>query len=222
MFVPFVLRFEGRRPQARELVLLATMTALAVAGRRGVLLAAAVQARVRDRDPHGRGLHAGGGLRHRCCGWPDLELFLPGRGRGRRGRCSVSARGLLGGVLFSGRKVAARALLLYGFLGTHRLWCAARHGEHARNTTPCPRGSCGWRPARRDLCSTLIHAGATAVFLLLLCKPLLSKLARVKEKVRPSGMKNLRIRSDAEIFIALPAARADGCHQRRRGVCRCL
>ena len=33
MFVPFVLRFEGRRPQARELVLLATMTALAVAGR---------------------------------------------------------------------------------------------------------------------------------------------------------------------------------------------
>ena len=25
MFVPFVLRFEGRRPQARELVLLATM-----------------------------------------------------------------------------------------------------------------------------------------------------------------------------------------------------
>ena len=30
MFVPFVLRFEGRRPQARELVLLATMTALAV------------------------------------------------------------------------------------------------------------------------------------------------------------------------------------------------
>ena len=33
MFVPFVLRFEGRRPQARELVLLSTMTALAVAGR---------------------------------------------------------------------------------------------------------------------------------------------------------------------------------------------
>lgn len=33
MFVPFVLRFEGRRPHARELVLLATMTALAVAGR---------------------------------------------------------------------------------------------------------------------------------------------------------------------------------------------
>ena len=33
MFVPFALRFEGRRPQARELVLLATMTALAVAGR---------------------------------------------------------------------------------------------------------------------------------------------------------------------------------------------
>ena len=30
MFVPFVLRFEGRRPQARELVLLSTMTALAV------------------------------------------------------------------------------------------------------------------------------------------------------------------------------------------------
>ena len=33
MFVPFVLRFEGRRLQARELVLLSTMTALAVAGR---------------------------------------------------------------------------------------------------------------------------------------------------------------------------------------------
>ena len=33
MFVPFVLRFEGRRPQARELVLLAVLSALCVAGR---------------------------------------------------------------------------------------------------------------------------------------------------------------------------------------------
>lgn len=65
MFVPFVLRFEGRRPQARELVLLSTMTALAVAGRAAFYWLPQCKPVWRDRDPHGGGFHAGGGLRHR-------------------------------------------------------------------------------------------------------------------------------------------------------------
>lgn len=182
MFVPFVLRFEGRRPQARELVLLSTMTALAVAGRAAFLLAAAVQARVRDRDPHGGGLHAGGGLRHRRGGGADLELFLRSgtvdtvadarlracglcRRRavfGAQGApCAASDLRLLSVFVLYGVLLDTASMLMYNAAPSWQLWLAT-----------CASG----------VVFNLIHACSTALFLLVLYKPLLSKLARVKEK----------------------------------------
>ena len=58
LLIPFFLAFEGRRPQARELVVLAVMCALAVAGR------VAIQLQGNFRHYHDRG----------DCLWPGIGL----------------------------------------------------------------------------------------------------------------------------------------------------
>lgn len=89
MFVPFVLRFEGRRPQARELVLLSTMTALAVAGRAAFywlpqckpVCAIVILTAVAFTPEAGFVTGAAAGL---------ISNFSSVRDRGHRGRCSAS------------------------------------------------------------------------------------------------------------------------------------
>ena len=139
MFVPFVLRFEGRRPQARELVLLATMTALAVAGRAAFywlpqckpVCAIVILTAVAFTPEAGFVTGAAAGL---------ISNFFFGQGPWTPWQMlGFGLVGFLGGVLFAGRKVrlpppqgapcAAAALRL--FLGAHRLRRAARYGEHA-------------------------------------------------------------------------------------------
>ena len=139
MFVPFVLRFEGRRPQARELVLLATMTALAVAGRAAFywlpqckpVCAIVILTAVAFTPEAGFVTGAAAGL---------ISNFFFGQGPWTPWQMlGFGLVGFLGGVLFSGRKVQLVPLLLYGFFSV---------------LIVCPRGSCGWRPARRGSCST--------------------------------------------------------------------
>lgn len=60
--VPFFVGFERRRPQARELVMLAVMCALAVTARAGVHLATGLQAHGGHRDDRGHRLRTLVGL----------------------------------------------------------------------------------------------------------------------------------------------------------------
>ena len=159
MFVPFVLRFEGRRPQARELVLLATMTALAVAGRAAFywlpqckpVCAIVILTAVAFTPEAGFVTGAAAGL---------ISNFFFGQGPWTPWQMlGFGLVGFLGGVLFAGRKVRLVPLLLYGVFSvafarssSSTACCSIRRACSC--TTPCPRGSCGWRPARRDLCST--------------------------------------------------------------------
>ena len=120
MFVPFVLRFEGRRPQARELVLLATMTALAVAGRAAFywlpqckpVCAIVILTAVAFTPEAGFVTGAAAGL---------ISNFFFGQGPWTPWQRSVCRA--------EGTARAAAALRL--FLGAHRLRRAARYGEHA-------------------------------------------------------------------------------------------
>ena len=57
--LPFFLIFEGRKPQARELVLIAVLVALNVAGRAVFFMLPRVQAGRCNDDPCGRGLWRG-------------------------------------------------------------------------------------------------------------------------------------------------------------------
>ncbi|MFR6426496.1 MAG: hypothetical protein ACLUNO_14010 [Oscillospiraceae bacterium] len=155
MFVPFVLRFEGRRPQARELVLLATMTALAVAGRAAFYWLPQCKPVCAIVILTAGGLHAGGGLRHRRGGWPDLELLLRAGTVDAVADARFRARGLSRRRAVCRAEGAARAAAaLRLFLGAHRSMACCSTRRACSCTTPCLRGSCGWRPARRGSCST--------------------------------------------------------------------
>lgn len=122
MFVPFALRFEGRRPQARELVLLATMTALAVAGRAAFYWLPQCKPSARfelsrrwpSRRRPGFVTGAAAGL---------ISNFFFGQGPWTPWQMlGFGLVGFVGGVLFSGRRVRLVPLLIYGFLSVFVLY----------------------------------------------------------------------------------------------------
>ena len=90
--------------------------------------------------------------------------------------------GFLGGVLFSGRKVQLVPLLLYGFFSVLIVYGVLLDTASMLMYNAVPSWQLWLATCASGFVFNLIHAGATAVFLLLLYKPLLSKLARVKEK----------------------------------------
>ena len=182
MFVPIVLRFEGRRPQARELVLLATMTALAVAGRAAFywlpqckpVCAIVILTAVAFTPEAGFVTGAAAGL---------ISNFFFGQGPWTPWQMlGFGLVGFLGGVLFSGRKVQLVPLLLYGFFSVLIVYGVLLDTASMLMYNAVPSWQLWLATCASGFVFNLIHAGATAVFLLLLYKPLLSKLARVKEK----------------------------------------
>ena len=90
--------------------------------------------------------------------------------------------GFVGGVLFSGRRVRLVPLLLYGFLSVFVLYGVLLDTASMLMYNAAPSWQLWLATCASGVVFNLIHAGSTAVFLLVLYKPLLSKLARVKEK----------------------------------------
>ena len=90
--------------------------------------------------------------------------------------------GFLGGVLFAGRKVRLVPLLLYGFFSVLIVYGVLLDTASMLMYNAVPSWQLWLATCASGFVFNLIHAGATAVFLLLLYQPLLRKLARVKEK----------------------------------------
>ena len=90
--------------------------------------------------------------------------------------------GFVGGVLFSGRRVRLVPLLLYGFLSVFVLYGVLLDTASMLMYNAAPSWQLWLATCASGVVFNLIHACSTAVFLLVLYKPLLSKLARVKEK----------------------------------------
>ena len=182
MFVPFVLRFEGRRPQARELVLLATMTALAVAGRAAFywlpqckpVCAIVILTAVAFTPEAGFVTGAAAGL---------ISNFFFGQGPWTPWQMlGFGLVGFVGGVLFSGRRVRLVPLLIYGFLSVFVLYGVLLDTASMLMYNAAP----SWQLWLATCASGVVfkhnNSCSTAGFLVVLYKPLLSKLARVKEK----------------------------------------
>lgn len=182
MFVPFVLRFEDRRPQARELVLLSTMTALAVAGRAAFywlpqckpVCAIVILTAVAFTPEAGFVTGAAAGL---------ISNFFFGQGPWTPWQMlGFGLVGFVGGVLFSGRRARLVPLLIYGFLSVFVLYGVLVDTASMLMYHAAPSWQLWLATCASGVVFNLIHACSTAVFLLVLYKPLLSKLARVKEK----------------------------------------
>ena len=182
MFVPFVLRLEGRRLQARERVLLSTMTALAVAGRAAFywlpqckpVCAIVILTAVAFTPEAGFVTGAAAGL---------ISNFFFGQGPWTPWQMlGFGLVGFLGGVLFSGRRVRLVPLLVFGLLSVVVLFGVLRDTARMLMYNAAPSWQLWLATCASGVVFNLIHACSTAVFLLVLYKPLLSKLARVKEK----------------------------------------
>ena len=180
--LPFFTRFERKRPQVFEIVLLAVMTALAVAGRAAfywapqfkpvcaivILTAAAFNAEAGFITGAASGL-----ISNMFFGqgpWTPWQML------------GFGLVGFLGGLLFYNREVKTVPLIAYGFLSVLVIYGVlldtASLLMYSQSVT--------WNALLAVYASgfpfNLIHGAGTAVFLLLLKKPVLSKLRRIKIK----------------------------------------
>ena len=182
MFVPYVVRLEGGRRQERELVLLAPVTALAVAGRAAFywlpqckpVCAIVILTAVAFTPEAGFVTGAAAGL---------ISNFFFGQGPWTPWQMlGFGLVGFVGGVLFSGRRVRLVPLLLYGFLSVFVLYGVLLDTASMLMYNAAPSWQLWLATCASGVVFNLIHACSTAVFLLVLYKPLLSKLGRLKEK----------------------------------------
>lgn len=184
MFVPFVLRFEGRRPQARELVLLATMTALAVAGRAAFywlpqckpVCAIVILTAVAFTPEAGFVTGAAAGL---------ISNFFFGQGPWTPWQMlGMGLCGFLAGLVFrrGGLPRKREALCAYGAVSAFLVYGILLNAYSALLAT----GALTWQ-SLAVYCSSgfamdAVQAISTVIFLWFFTEPMLDKLERVKIK----------------------------------------
>ena len=183
--VPFAFRFERRKPMARELVVLAVMVAIGVAGRAAFYMlpqfkpvaAIVIIAGIAFGAESGYIVGAMTGF---------LSNFIFGQGPWTPWQMAAfGIVGLLAGLLFhkkDGELPKLLQLCIFGFIVTFAVYgfivdCS---------TLFTSAQEISWESLLAILASgvlfNLIHGAATVVFLLVLAKPMLKKLNRIRVK----------------------------------------
>ncbi|MDR3314769.1 MAG: ATP-binding cassette domain-containing protein [Oscillospiraceae bacterium] len=182
--LPFALLFEKRKPQARELVILAVLTALAVAGRTAFFMlpqfkpvvALVIIAGVAFGGESGFLVGALTGLVSNLFfgqgPWTPWQMFAFG------------SIGFLAGVLFKkGRLPRGRILLCaFGGLATFLIYGGLLNSSQVWMYQAQPTPMMFIAASVQGLPFDLIHALGTVVFLAVLAQPMLQKLNRIKVK----------------------------------------
>lgn len=184
VLVLFGLSFEGRKPQARELVLLSSLCALGVIGRAAFVMLPQCKPVTALTILTGTSLGKEAGFLVGAATMLVSNLLF---GQGPWTPWQMFAMGLIGflaGILFRNGRLRRSPLRLgvFGFLAALILYggvmnaAAALMWVHTLNLelllSYCFTG----------LPMDLVHAGTTAVFLLLLTDPILEKLQRIQTK----------------------------------------
>lgn len=180
--LPFFARFEGRRPQVKEIVLLAVMTALAVAGRAAFywlpqfkpVCAVVILTAVAFNAEAGFITGAAAGL--------VSNMFF---GQGPWTPWQMLGFGLvgyIGGLLFYGKEPKMLPLVLYGFFSVLIIYgllldtgSLLMYSQQPTLQELAAMYVSGFAP-------NLVHAFGTAVFLAALKNSVLLKLRRIKTK----------------------------------------
>ena len=182
--VPFALVFESRKPQARELVIIATLCAIAVAGRTAFFMlpqfkpvvALVIVAGVAFGGEAGFLVGAMTALVSNFFfsqgPWTPWQMFAFG------------IIGFLAGVLF--RKGLLRrnnaALCVFGALATLAIYGGIMDTAQVFIYQTAPTREMFAAAYLQGLPFNLVHAAATVVFLLIAAQPMLEKLDRIKVK----------------------------------------
>ncbi len=182
MMVPFVWRFEHKKPNVRELVLLATMIALAVVGRAAFswfpqckpVCAIIILVGIALNPEAGFIAGAAAAL---------ISNFFFGQGPWTPWQMlGTGLVGFIGGLLFNKKKVKLFPLLLYGFFSVLLIYGLLLD---TASLLMFP-SEISWEALLAMYISgivfNLVHAIATVLFLWLLKKAILSKLDRLQQK----------------------------------------
>ena len=182
--LPFLLVFEGRRPQARELVLIAVLCALTVASR--AVFLAVPQVKPVAALVIVSGICFGGetGFLVGAVSMLVSNFYFHQGPHTPWQMFAMGLIGLLAGVLFRpGRLPRERgAICLYGFAAVLFLYGGIMNPASVLMYQPQPTWQMIAFACLQGVPFDLVHAGGTAAFLFLLARPALKKLERVKEK----------------------------------------
>lgn len=179
--LPFFARFEVR-PQVREIVLLAVMTAFAVAGRVAFYWAPQFKPVCAIVILTAVAFNAEAGFITGAAAGLISNMFF---GQGPWTPWQMFGFGLVGffaGILFRDREVKTAPMLVYGFFSVLIIYGVLLDTGSLLMYSQ----EMSWKALLAMYASgftfNLIHASGTVVFLLLLQKPVLSKLRRIKIK----------------------------------------
>ena len=182
--LPFAIMFEGRKPQARELVVIAVLSAIAVAGRAAFFMLPQFKPVVAIVIIAGVALGPEAGfLVGAATGFVSNMLL----GQGPWTPWQMFAFGLigfLGGIVFRKRPRVRTPvpLALFGGFLTFVVYGGIMNPASVLMFQPTPTVEMFIVQYLRGVPFDLVHAAATVVFLLIISRPMLEKLDRIKSK----------------------------------------
>lgn len=190
--LPFFLIFEGRKPQARELLTIAVLVAIAVAGRAAFFMVPSFKPVVAVTIISAVCFGAESGFLVGALSMLSSNMLF---GQGPWTPWQMFAAGIIGflaGILFQKGWLKARkiSLCIYGFLATVFIYGGIMN--------PASLVMTSYAITRRNLLAIymsglpvdLVHASATVIFLWIASKPMIEKLERIKVKY---GMMNYQL-----------------------------
>ena len=182
--LPFFLIFEGRKPQARELLTIAVLVAIAVAGRAAFFMVPSFKPVVAVTIISAVCFGAESGFLVGALSMLSSNMLF---GQGPWTPWQMFAAGIIGflaGILFQKGWLKARkiSLCIYGFLATVFIYGGIMH--------PASLVMTSYAITKRNLLAIymsglpvdLVHASATVIFLWIASKPMIEKLERIKVK----------------------------------------
>ena len=182
--LPFFLIFEGRKPQARELLTIAVLVAIAVAGRAAFFMVPSFKPVVAVTIISAVCFGAESGFLVGALSMLSSNMLF---GQGPWTPWQMFAAGSIGflaGILFQKGWLKARkiSLCIYGFLATVFIYGGIMN--------PASLVMTSYAITKRNLLAIymsglpvdLVHASATVIFLWVASKPMIEKLERIKVK----------------------------------------
>jgi energy-coupling factor transport system ATP-binding protein len=178
---PFALIFEGRKPKAREIIIIAVLCSIAVAGRAaffmlpqfkpviaiviisGVALGGEVGFLVGAISAFASNFFFGQGT------WTPWQMF------------ALGIIGLLAGVFFKKRQKPLN-LLIFGAIATFAIYGGIMNPASVLISQPNPTWEMFLLSFLYGLPFDLIHSAATVIFLLFAAQPMLEKIDRIRIK----------------------------------------
>ena len=188
--VPFFLVFENRRPEAREIIVIAVMAALAAVGRAAFFMLPFFKPVAAIVIISGVALGSEAGFLTGAMA-ALVSNFLFGQGPWTPWQMfSFGIIGFIAGLIFRkyrhGKTPNIKLMAVYGFLSTFLIYGPIMDTSTVTQAVSMGFQDIDWEAALAIYAAgipvNLVHATSSLIFILILARPILKKLTRVKQK----------------------------------------